>query len=142
MAIHVAIMREPYLSYILDGSKTIESRFTKNKCAPYQAIKTGDMIYFKKSGGKIVAIAMVSSVKFYVLSPGTIDRIFDEFGQQLRITGEFVDQKRDSKYCTLAWITGVKKIDPPISFEKRDQRAWIIFKSTPPFLAPAEQVTL
>ena len=138
MAIHVAIMREPYLSYVLDGSKTIESRFTRNKCAPYQAIKAGDTIYFKKSGGKIVANATVSSVKFYILSPGTIDRIFAEFGQQLRITMDFVDQKRDSKYCTLAWITGVKKINPPLPFEKKDQRAWIILKSMPSFLAPAK----
>ena len=33
--VHVAIVNEPFLGYIKNGKKTIESRFTKNKIAPY-----------------------------------------------------------------------------------------------------------
>lgn len=33
--IHLGIFNEPCLSYMLDRKKTIESRFSKNKIAPY-----------------------------------------------------------------------------------------------------------
>ena len=33
--LHLGIFTEPYLTYMLDGKKTIESRFSKNKIAPY-----------------------------------------------------------------------------------------------------------
>ena len=33
--IHLALCREPYIQYMISGSKTIESRITKNKCIPY-----------------------------------------------------------------------------------------------------------
>ena len=31
--VHLAVMVEPYLSRVLDGSKTIESRFSRKNCA-------------------------------------------------------------------------------------------------------------
>ena len=33
--VHLAVMVEPYLSRVLDGSKTIESRFSRKKIAPW-----------------------------------------------------------------------------------------------------------
>jgi hypothetical protein len=35
MAVHLAVFVEPYLQLILEGKKSIESRFSANHCAPY-----------------------------------------------------------------------------------------------------------
>lgn len=43
-AIHLGIFSEPYLSYMLDGKKTIESRFSKKKIMPYNRITKEDIV--------------------------------------------------------------------------------------------------
>ena len=128
---HIAIMREPYLGYVLDGSKTIESRFSKNKCPPWKKVDTGDIIYFKKSGGKIVARASVMKVIYIKLTKEKLERILHEIGDKLKINDEFINEKKDSAYCTLIWLSGVTKIEP-ISFEKKDRRAWIVLNKNDP----------
>jgi len=40
--LHLAIFVEPYLSFILDGRKTVESRFSSVRCAPYKRVLPGD----------------------------------------------------------------------------------------------------
>ena len=52
--LHLGIFSEPYLTYMLEGNKTIESRFSKNKIAPYKKISKEDIVLLKKSSGKIV----------------------------------------------------------------------------------------
>ena len=41
---HLAILVQPFLDLILKGEKTIETRFTKVKCPPFQKVKEGDII--------------------------------------------------------------------------------------------------
>src|SRR6266540_3860586 len=45
--VHLAVMVEPYLSYILQGRKSIESRFSKNAIAPYLQIGPDDLVLLK-----------------------------------------------------------------------------------------------
>ena len=47
-SVHLAILLEPYLQYILDGTKTVESRFSKNRIAPYNMVEPGDVVLLKK----------------------------------------------------------------------------------------------
>ncbi len=35
---HLAVMHEPYLSYVLEGRKTIESRFSRHRVAPFDQV--------------------------------------------------------------------------------------------------------
>ena len=48
---------------ILNGEKTIESRWYKNKVAPLGKVKIGDILYFKDSGDLVKVKAMVSAVE-------------------------------------------------------------------------------
>ena len=50
--VHLAVFSEPYLSFVLDGVKTVESRFSRVRCAPFQQIRSGDIILVKQSGGR------------------------------------------------------------------------------------------
>src|SRR5690349_3026855 len=69
-AMHLGVFTEPFLQFVLDGSKTIESRFSMNRCAPYRAVNAGDLILLKRPAGPIVAIAEVAQVWYYELDAG------------------------------------------------------------------------
>lgn len=43
--IHMALMVEPYLSYILSGEKTIESRFSMKKISPWHRVQKAMPLY-------------------------------------------------------------------------------------------------
>ena len=62
---HVAIMKKRWglLPKILEGKKTVESRWHKSKTAPWNKIKTRDTIYFKNSGEKVITKAIISKVE-------------------------------------------------------------------------------
>lgn len=61
---HIAILRQPFFDMILNGTKTIESRFSMNKCAPYNMVKAGDIILLKETGKDVTASAVEERVSF------------------------------------------------------------------------------
>ena len=63
--VHLGIFSEPYLTYILDGKKIIDSRFSKNKIAPYNQITKKDIVIVKKSGGNVLGYFTVKNVLFF-----------------------------------------------------------------------------
>ena len=52
-ATHLAVFQEPWLSYMLDGTKTVESRFATRWFAPYGLVHPGDAILIKASSGPV-----------------------------------------------------------------------------------------
>lgn len=64
---HVAIMKKEWglTQKVIDGTKTVESRWYKSKIAPWNKIKTGDFIFFKDSGSPVVVKATVTEVEQY-----------------------------------------------------------------------------
>lgn len=44
---HIAIFRQPFFNLIMSGEKTVESRWSMKKIAPYGAVKIGDEIFFE-----------------------------------------------------------------------------------------------
>ena len=84
-AVHLAIFVEPYLKFILEGRKTVESRFSSRRCAPYQKVQVGDILLLKRSSGPVVGLCEVASVWFYRLDPESWDNIKKEFAQDLCI---------------------------------------------------------
>lgn len=46
--VHLGIFIKPHLIYILDGKKTVESRFSKNKIAPYNQMTKNGIVIVKK----------------------------------------------------------------------------------------------
>lgn len=117
---------EPFLSFLLEGRKTVESRFSINRCAPYRAVEAGDLVFIKQSGGAIVAVAEVSKVWFYELDERGLDVIRTRFGRQLCIEDPgFWQRKAESCYGTLMQFSWIKAVDP-ISCPKRDRRGWVV----------------
>src|SRR5262245_49036942 len=69
LSIHLAVFVEPFLTYLLDGQKTIESRFSAVRCPPYDRVATGDVLLVKRSGGPVVGVCEVSAIWSYLLDP-------------------------------------------------------------------------
>ena len=135
-SVHLAVLLEPYLQHILDGSKTVESRFSRNRIAPYNAVASGDVVLLKRSAARAVsAICIVSRVWFYQLDPDTWDQIRRGFADALRADNQtFWEQRKGAQFATLMRIGEVYPL-PPIEVPKRDRRGWVI-------LHPHRQPTL
>lgn len=128
--IHLAIMREPYLSFILNGSKTIESRFTLNKIDPYGNISTGDIIILKKSAGAIEGIFEAGAVVFVRAdSEDDIHKVRQNFGSRLLVSDEFWEKKVNSRYVTLIEVRNLLAIKP-IVVSMKNRRSWFLLGTT------------
>jgi len=116
---HIAIMRKSWglLPKILTGEKTVESRWYKNKYAPWDKIKQEDIIYFKNSGEPITIKAEVSKIlQFENLTPKIIKRILDKYAKADlgvdKLTPEIKNYVTNKNYCILIFFKNPKKIKP------------------------------
>lgn len=116
---HVAIMKKSWklIPKILDGRKTIESRWGVNKCSPWGKVKVGDKVYFKNSGEPVTVVAEVLEIKeFENLNIKKAREIFEKYGGDDGISIDdmdtMVDWAKNKKYCTLIYLTKIKKVIP------------------------------
>ena len=124
---HLGVFVAPLLNFVLDGRKSVESRFSIHKCAPYHSVTAGDVVLIKESGGPVTAVAEVSNVWSYELDPQEIAAIKKRFGPLLCVDEQFWEEKADCLYATLMRFSSVRKIDPVIC-EKRDRRGWVVLQ--------------
>ena len=123
--IHLGVFTEPCLTYMLDGKKTIESRISKNRIAPYNKISTDDIVVVKKSGGGVVAYFTIKEIIFVDLKEVSICEIRDKYNKELCVSEEFWEQKDDASYATLMFIGRLVKLD---SFKvyKKGMQTWVV----------------
>ena len=127
--VHLAIFVEPYLSAVLDGRKTIESRFGVHKRAPYRSIKPGDIIMIKRSGGPIVALARAGSSHFYQLTTEVLADLRAKFAEQLFAQDDaFWESRAEKQFATLIELQEVIEIEET-HIQKRDRRGWVTYTS-------------
>ena len=122
--IHLGIFREPYLTYMLDGRKTIESRFSKNKVAPYQQISKDDIVLVKKSSGNIIAYFTMKEVLFFDLTRIKINEIKEKYDAFLFVDDDFWASKQNSRFATLIVFDKIYLLDP-FPIKKRGMQTWI-----------------
>ena len=118
---------EPFLTAVLDGRKTIESRFGVHRRPPYLCVEDGDIILLKRSGGPVVGLALARSAEFYQLSPAILKDIRRRFAFQLfALEDEFWTAREGKQYATLIEIEAPEAIKP-MPLVKRDRRAWVAY---------------
>jgi ASC-1-like (ASCH) protein len=123
---HLVILRKEYVEAILDGRKTIESRFTMNRRAYWEKILYGDRLFIKQSSGLVCATAEVTKVRYYEgLTPERIEQIKKKYNHLILGEDEYWRSKRGCRYGVLVWLGKVKPIEP-IWIDKRDWRAWVV----------------
>lgn len=129
IGVHLAILVEPYLQLILDGRKTVESRFARRECPPYQRIDKDDVILLKRSGGPIVGMCQVADVWFHQRDECAWQSIRDEFAASLcALDPAFWEARAETSFATLLRLIHVRCLSPGINFTKRDRRGWVILQ--------------
>ena len=129
-SVHLAILLEPYLQYILDGTKTVESRFSKNRIAPYKMVEPGDVVLLKKVAARSISgVCVIRKVWFYQLDPDTWSQIRDGFSKALRADDpSFWERRKAAQFATLMRIDEVHPL-PPIEVAKSDRRGWVVLRA-------------
>jgi hypothetical protein len=127
--IHLAVLVEPYLSLILDGKKTIESRFSKNRHAPFEQVRSGDVVVLKRSSGPVEGLCTVSDAWFYRLNPDTWPDIERYASALCMDDSNFWKQKRGASYASLMRIEQIVRV-PDLEVRKLDPRAWVVLRNS------------
>lgn len=133
--IHLAVFQQPFLNLLLERRKTVESRFSVNRIAPYEAIKRDDLILLKKSGGPVVGIALAGDPGFYALDAEAWTTIRARFSQAICAPDDgFWERKADAQFATLIPVRDVVEI-APLFVTKRDRRGWVVINGSTEQLA-------
>lgn len=126
-------MSKATINSILDGQKTIETRFSKHNIAPYGTVSVGDIVYLKPPGDEVMGQFVAKKVMYFEgMEPEDIQKIFEDWGEQIGINpkledDEYFQQKKDSKFGTLIWVTQSERfITSPVKIKKSDQRGWLV----------------
>lgn len=129
-SLHLGIFNQPFYAFIMSGDKTIESRFSINKCSPYGKAKKNDIVFIKETGKSICSYSIVSDVKYYSKEEKNLDLelLKANYSKEIcAIDNNFWQDRINKNYASLLWITEPKTIIP-FSIEKRDKRGWIDYK--------------
>jgi hypothetical protein len=128
IGVHLAVFREPFLSLVLNGPKTVESRFSRNRCAPFGEVEGGDIILLKEVSGPIRGIGLAKSVWFYDLAIESLDQVRDRFGETICADDEFWESRRTAAYATLIELAETATLEP-FACDKRDRRGWVSLRA-------------
>ena len=119
---HVAIMNKKWgmLEKILNGKKTVESRWYKTKRLPWDKVRSGEMIYFKESGQPIEIKAEVLKILQFENLPrvkirGILRKYYRRLGIEEWELNCFYNLFKDKKYCILIFLKNAKKINKPFN---------------------------
>lgn len=125
--VHLAVMVEPFLSYILDGKKSIESRFSKHAIAPFYQIESGDLVLLKLTGGPVVGCFDTDTVEFVALNKNEHDRLRRHYSTAICADDDFWHARQDKRYATLVGVRNVHALDAaPVA--KSDRRGWVVLQ--------------
>jgi hypothetical protein len=124
--IHLAIFVEPFLAYMLDGTKTIESRFSVTRQAPYRRVRTGDVILLKRVGGPVVGLCRVGQAWFYNLDMESWAYIREHFARAICAQDpDFWKARESASYATLFQVKNVLPFEP-VNWPKRSRQGWVV----------------
>ncbi|MFI0409203.1 ASCH domain-containing protein [Actinomadura sp. 3N508] len=123
---HLAVMSGPYLGLLLDGRKTIESRFSRHRVAPFGQVTAGDVIFFKKTAGPVSAVGLAGEVRHIELDKTPLEEVATRYGEGIAPAddGFWADRSR-ARYATLITMASITTMEP-FSIRKRDRRGWVV----------------
>ena len=126
MNYHLVILKKPYLDAILDGRKTIESRFYRTKLKWLSQVSAGDKLFLKASSGPVMATATVAGVKhFDNLTAQQISELKGQYNKHICGDDRFWQEKAGARLGFLCRLKDVRPIIPKF-IRKADWRAWVV----------------
>lgn len=132
VGIHLAVFGEPFLTLLLDGRKTVESRFSLNNISPFAKVSPGDFVFIKKTGGPICGYFIVKESHYFKTANRSIlEKIKKNFGKQIcdDAIPDFWKTRQSSNYISLLEVAKTGKL-AALEIEKRDRTAWTVIRSS------------
>lgn len=123
--IHLAVVNEPYFRFILQGKKTIESRFSMHRAAPYRQISPGDIVLMKRAGQAIQSYFIAGEAMDYESTPEILQHLRETYSEAICADADFWCARADKRYITLIPIQEVGHMQTPLAVVKKDKRAWV-----------------
>lgn len=128
---HLAVFAKPYLAKILNGYKTVESRFSKTRQPPFGRVQEGNILFLKEAAGPVVAVALIASVECLgPLGEGEAESLMTIYQDGLQLDNDFMQRKRGSLYATLIRFHTTAAIKP-LTIRKLDRRSWVVLAHNP-----------
>lgn len=125
--LHLAVMTGPYLDRIVDGSKTVESRFHRIRNAPLDTVSSGDLVAFKRSGHPVSHIAGVRDANFIDMTATPLESVRYDWQERIGdTTDEFWRARANARWASLIEIDWIRLVSP-IELLKRDRRGWVTY---------------
>ena len=127
VAVHLAVFMEPFLSDALSGRKTLESRFSRRRIAPFGTVGPGDVVLLKEVSGPIRGIALAQCTWCFDLRVSSLLSLRKRFAAGILASDDFWEDKRDAAFATI-----VELMEPaefaPLDCPKRDRRGWVVLR--------------
>ena len=137
MNYHLAILDKHWIEPIFDSTKTIESRFSKIRCAPFGKVHAGDVVYLKEACGLVKGMFKCARVEtFENLTAGQICDLFYKGYKEQIFSGVSETYHHPpkkwltAKHATLIHIANPVKFENPFQIVKKhgDARGWIVLE--------------
>lgn len=123
---HLAVMREPYLRYVLTGRKSVESRFSRHRVAPFDQVAAGDLLLLKAQSGPVSGAAIVAHADSYILDREAWASIRHRLSTAMCTEDDaFWHERRNARYATLMRLAEAQQIKP-VAVRKSDRRPWVV----------------
>lgn len=133
---HLAIFHPDAIKQLFAGKKTIESRFSQKRIAPFSLVGVRDVVYIKPPGQEVVGQFRVKKVLFWEgIDANDWELIKREFLKGLGFTSkqqaeEYFQKRQQANFATIIVISNVEQfIAAPIKVVKKDLRGWMVLSS-------------
>ncbi len=126
---HVAIVHPWVARALLDGTKTIESRFSRDKRPPFGRVAKGAEVYFRVAGGGYAVRARVMRVQCLEhLTPERVAQLEAEHRARIGGSDAYWQTARAARCVTLVHLRRCEPVDegPILDRQRGDRRAWFV----------------
>lgn len=126
--LHLAIMTGRFLQMVIDGTKTVESRFYQQRRTPYCIAQPRDVVVFRQSGQQVHVAAILGETTYLSIPETSLDSIRKTWASRIGCnTDEFWSSKEKARWVSLLSLDFVFLI-PPQKLLKRDRQAWVTYR--------------
>ncbi|MEM6550993.1 MAG: hypothetical protein AAF750_02465 [Planctomycetota bacterium] len=138
--IHVAILLRRYCGLVLSGEKTVESRLMRQAREPYGAVKAGERLFLKESGGPFVGTAVVKWVEEHAgLTPEGVAGLRERYEPAVGGDDAYWELKSASRFGVFMGLERVERLEVGPRYAVQSMRAWY---ALPEALSPLREVVL
>lgn len=126
MAEHVAIVTRAIADALGRGTKTVETRFSRQRRPPFGCVRPGDTVHFKVVGGGIVSSFDVRAVRELAdLTPAVVERLRRELGRLVAAPSDYWTSRRTARFGVLIWLIPLRSSRRPRRVPRQYGNAWI-----------------